>query len=157
MRRADVPRVLSLWRDLMANGQRMDPRWDVKDDAHEWMAAWIRDVFLVSKPYPHAHVYEEDGEVQAFVSGFPDSGSPVLNEPPAMRIGDVYVAPSVRRRGVGRRLVDAQVQAAHRAGCTNIIVETLVKDERAVAFWRGIGFDPMRIQLRRAVHATDPT
>jgi len=151
MLRADAPRVLSLWRDLMANGQRMDPRWQIQDDAHEWMAAWIRDVFLARDPFPHAHVYECDGAVQGFVSGFPDAGSPVLEEPPALRIGDLYVTPEHRRGGVGRRLVQAQIAASEKSGCAHLIVETLVLDERAVAFWEAMGFEAMRVQLRRAI------
>jgi GNAT superfamily N-acetyltransferase len=134
----------------MANGSSVEPRWTVASTADAWMSGWARDVFLAKTPFPHGHVYEDDDGVAGFVSGFPDAGSPVLDEPKGLRIGDVFVAERARRQGVGRRLVEQQIAVAKAAGYRNIIVETLTRDVRAVAFWRAMGFDDMRVQLRRA-------
>ncbi len=150
MARGDLPAVLDLWRQLMANGAAVESRWSVAPTADAWMAGWARDVFLDPSPFPHGHVYEDDDGIAGFVSGFPDPGSPVLDEPKGLRIGDVFVAERARRQGVARRLVEQQIAVAKAVGYTNIIVETLTRDTRAVAFWRAMGFVDMRVQLRRS-------
>lgn len=91
----------------------------------------------------------EAGPLVAFLGGAPASVSRVFDRPPTARIETLYVAPSHRRRGLGRRLVELFVETAHAAGYPEIEVGTLVRDERAVAFWRAAGFDPMRVVLVR--------
>lgn len=154
MTRSDLPTVLSLWNALMANGMRVEPRWTLASTADAWMANWVRDVFLTKVPFPHGHVYEDEHGVAGFVSGFVDAGSPVLDEPPGLRIGDVFVAERARRQGIGRRLVEHQIAVAKAAGYSNVIVETLTRDVRAMAFWRAMGFGDMRLQLRRSAPDT---
>ncbi|MFT6143167.1 MAG: GNAT superfamily N-acetyltransferase [Myxococcota bacterium] len=149
MTRGDLPAVLELWHQLMANGMVVEPRWSLSATAGAWMAGWVKDVFLTQVPFPHGHVYVDEDGIAGFVSGFPDPGSPVLDEPKSLRIGDVFVAERARRQGVGRRLVEQQIMVATAVGYHSIIVETLTRDVRAVAFWRAIGFDDMRVQLRR--------
>lgn len=149
--RTDTPALLQLWEGLMANGQAHDPRWQPSEGATRWMRDVAIDLLAQRKPFPHALVWEEDGAVVGFVTGFPDPGSPILVQPPTLRIGDLFVAEGHRRKGIARALVQALKGHALQAGFTEAVVETLVLDERAVAFWQSQGFAPMRIALRQSL------
>ncbi|MCA9572657.1 MAG: GNAT family N-acetyltransferase [Myxococcales bacterium] len=92
---------------------------------------------------------EEDGRVVAFLSAHPRVALPVVDLPPSARIGDLYVADTHRRRGIGRALVEELVRVARHAGHPRVEVGTLVADARAVAFWRSVGFAEWQVTLAR--------
>jgi GNAT superfamily N-acetyltransferase len=148
MVRADVDVVLGLWRALVENGRAADPRFAIRADAEGWMRGWIVDTWLRTTPFPHALV-ADDGVVFGFVTGWPQPGSPVLDDAGVARIGDLFVAAGRRRGGVGAALVKAWSEGARAAGYHDVVVETLTLDARAVAFWRSQGFGDFRVALRR--------
>lgn len=53
---------------------------------------------------------------------------------------EVGVAPAHRRRGTGRRLFEALVERARRAGYRTIVCETQTTNGPAIAFYRSLGF-----------------
>jgi GNAT superfamily N-acetyltransferase len=72
---------------------------------------------------------EEDGEVVGFVSSW-------LEEHVA-RIGDVYVAQSERREGVGRALIEAVIDNVRARGATHLILNANLE---ALPFYDRLGF-----------------
>ena len=151
--RSDVPRILDLWEALMANGQQRDDRWVPSEGARHVMEDWGPDLWLPKEPFPHAWVAEADrpegARVVAWLDGHPSFSSPVLAGPRMATIGNLWVEPAWRRRGFGRALVEAFVDAATRGGCHAIEVGTLTHDARAVGFWHAMGFGDWRVTLRR--------
>jgi GNAT superfamily N-acetyltransferase len=80
-------------------------------------------------------VAEQDGLVVGFVAGVAMSGSGPVFKPEGERflhIHELYVEPSHRRHGVGRRLVDAILDQAMAAGIHRSIVASGNID------WRGL-------------------
>ena len=148
MTRGDLPQVIDLWQALMANGHAADARMALMPQADAWMVRWSRDVWLAQKPFPQGFVADE-GQIVGFVTGYPEPSSPVVTQPPSLRIGDLYVAEGARRKGLGKALVDTIVEAASAVGYTGVVVETLVRDARAVGFWEAQGFLGERVQLRK--------
>ena len=57
-------------------------------------------------------------------------------------IGWLVVDPAARRRGIGRALAAAALDAARRQGAAEVWVETAATWPEAAAFWRGLGFEP---------------
>ena len=55
----------------------------------------------------------------------------------------LLVAPAVRRRGVGRALVAAAVQAARDRAADEVWVETRSDWDDAAGFWQAVGFRPV--------------
>jgi GNAT superfamily N-acetyltransferase len=67
--------------------------------------------------------------------------------------GPMRVAPSLRRRGIGTRLV-RQFEEWARIHCTNeLSVTAYSANEHAVEFYRGHGFIPFEITLHRSAPA----
>jgi GNAT superfamily N-acetyltransferase len=55
----------------------------------------------------------------------------------------MYVAPSVRGLGLGRRLVDALEAEARGLGARRLVLETGIRQAAAIALYRGCGFEPV--------------
>jgi GNAT superfamily N-acetyltransferase len=55
----------------------------------------------------------------------------------------MYVSPSVRRRGLGRRLVAALEAEARALGVRRLVLETGVRQDAALALYRATGFHPI--------------
>jgi GNAT superfamily N-acetyltransferase len=55
----------------------------------------------------------------------------------------MYVAPSHRGRGVGRRLVEALEAEARRLGVSRVVLETGSRLDRAIKMYTGLGYAPI--------------
>jgi GNAT superfamily N-acetyltransferase len=55
----------------------------------------------------------------------------------------MYVSPTVRGRGLGRRLVAALEAEARALGVRRLVLETGVRQAAALALYRGTGFHPI--------------
>lgn len=76
-----------------------------------------------------------------------DDGQPVgcgavrLLDAQTAELKRMYVAPEHRGRGVGRALVAELEAEARRLGATRIVLETGVRQDRALALYRSCGFE----------------
>jgi GNAT superfamily N-acetyltransferase len=151
--RRDIPALLDLWDALMACGTAADPRFRKAPDAREPMRAFMHGCFDAGQPFPPflvAEVDSDDGpEIVGFVRGFPPAFIEVLDRPPSVRIGDLYVRDAYRRGGIARALVERMLERAAEKGYPRAEVGTLTKDARAVAFWRSMGFGDWQVTLSR--------
>lgn len=147
-RRSDSGGLLEALMRLNETGTAADPRFRLRPDGRASLRAHLDEVWFGRfRPFPAAFVAEEDGALVGFVSGEPLPDHPLLDQPPSARIENLWVEPQARRRGLARALVAAFREAAAGAGLHRIEVQTLVRDARAVAFWRSVGFDDLRVLL----------
>jgi ribosomal protein S18 acetylase RimI-like enzyme len=64
-------------------------------------------------------------------------------------IHDVFVLPTARRGGVGRKLVHAIVDELERGGAPRIVLSTMVSNESAQKLFAACGFRPTMIEMTR--------
>lgn len=65
------------------------------------------------------------------------------------RIWGMYVAPELQGRGVGRRLVEAAIEAGGRmGGIEQLLLVVVVGNARAQALYRSLGFEPYGVEKR---------
>ncbi|NLG78333.1 MAG: GNAT family N-acetyltransferase [Firmicutes bacterium] len=81
---------------------------------------------------------EADGRVIGFLSYYIHPN--LYHAGPTALIEELVVSGDMRGAGVGERLVVAAIEAAKRAGCQEISVSTMYKNERAQRFYRRLGF-----------------
>lgn len=141
---SDAAALLNLWFQLSADGHSADHRYHVADRAEETMLVAVTDWTTGEQPTWVAEVNEE---IVGFIVSRRATTHPVLRLPPALIITDAYVSEPHRRRGVGRRLVETVREFARTRGFSALEVGTLTHDERAVGFWRSLGFGDWRITL----------
>lgn len=58
---------------------------------------------------------------------------------------DLVLLPAARGRGIGRAVVDAVVARVRALGWRRFVVDPDVSNEAGVAFWRAVGFRPVRV------------
>lgn len=84
-----------------------------------------------------------------------------INEPAewnrSLWIWEFHVAAEQRRKGIGRALMDANVEKAHALGMRTMILEAASTNSRALAFYRSVGFALEGIEISRFTnHDLDP-
>ncbi|GAB7117753.1 hypothetical protein JCM9743_02140 [Natrinema sp. JCM 9743] len=68
-----------------------------------------------------------------------------------MRIGDLYVRDPHRGTSLARELVGRAAERARVAGCTELVLDVDVDNDRAVAFYEKLGFETARRRLTLSV------
>ena len=89
----------------------------------------------------------ESGEIVVFLGGDGPDGIAVLRLRPSFWTGapdayleELYVAPPLRRKGIGRALLEAVLAAAREAGAARIDLGTSEDDTAALALYESFGF-----------------
>lgn len=148
LERGDLDRLLVLLGELNATGNASDPRYVLADDWREQMRALMLDQWFGRfHPFPIGFAAVVDGVVVGYVQGDVVQSVPVLERPPTVRIGNLWVEPGHRRKGIASELVRTYCAAARSKGFPWIEVGTLTKDPRATGFWKAAGFDDWRVIL----------
>jgi ribosomal protein S18 acetylase RimI-like enzyme len=88
-----------------------------------------------------------EGEMTVLLSGERADGIALLRFRPSVWTGgaeaylqELYVAPELRGRGIGRALLEAAIEVAREAGATGIDLNTGETDTAARALYESLGF-----------------
>ena len=130
---SDVPLLLELIRAL-AEFEKL---------SHQVVAteATLRASMFGARPYAEALIAEVDGAPVGFALFF-HSFSTFLGEP-GLYLEDLFVRPEARSQGIGRELMSALARVALERGCRRFEWSVLDWNERALAFYRQLGAEPM--------------
>ena len=124
----DVPRLLELYAEL----QPQDP--PIEESA-------ALDTFERAARQGCTYFVAEDGGLivgTCYVAIIPNITKQCS---PIGFLENVVVAAPYRRRGVGRRLMDAAIAHARACGCYKITLQSNVKRDGAHRFYEAVGFD----------------
>lgn len=92
-----------------------------------------------------------DDAFAGFVAVEMDEAPSVFDRPGHLRIRDVYVREPYRGTGLARELLDHAAERAREEGCAELALDVDVDNERAIAFYEKLGFEPYRKQMAIAV------
>lgn len=143
----DASAIVALWDALMLEAYALDPRaGPPRPLVNEENLKWLRSTwFNYPDPFPSVLVADDEaGRPVGFVLARPVA-------PDCVHIGYLYVEPAWRGRGIGRALVLDLLDRAARAGHPVARVDALIRNERGLAFWRGLGFGDFMVTLARGV------
>lgn len=80
--------------------------------------------------------------------------APLLFYPkPLARITTLVVDVAMRRRGIGRALIEAAIALADAAGCDTLELTTGLQREEAQAFYQALGFERTSFRMARGLAA----
>lgn len=132
--------------DLVAAEVAFRRDWLETDGQHGWVA-------LAEAPADMSisELVGGDAELLGFVTTQVDTAPSVFTRPDRLVIGDIYVVPPARGDSVAESLVARAVAAAEEAGCAELALDVDVDNERARAFYRRLGFEPIRHRLTAPV------
>jgi GNAT superfamily N-acetyltransferase len=130
IRADELPGLLSLYRHLHPT----DPKLPASDEVQRLWQQIIRD------PQLHYIVAEIDGQL---VSTCALTLVPNLTRGarPYGLIENVVTDPAYRRRGIGKRVLQAALEIAWQQGCYKVMLLTGRKDEGTLRFYQQAGFE----------------
>lgn len=88
-----------------------------------------------------------DGAFVGFVTASVDEAPPVFERPDRVVVGDLYVEESRRGSGLARDLVERVATWAGERNCEHLDLNVDVDNERALAFYEKLGFEPRRYRM----------
>ncbi len=118
MRTADTSQIVALWRDCRIVTPQNNPERDI-----ERKLKVNPEFFLVG--------VQQDRIVATCMAGY---------EGHRGWINYLAVAPDMRRRGIGRKIMAAAEQALRKAGCPKINLQVRAGNSQVITFYRRIGF-----------------
>jgi GNAT superfamily N-acetyltransferase len=137
----------------MASGSITIARADLTAEASRALIGALNEELLGVYPEPGATHFglnpeEVTGRRGAFLivcqDGIPvGCGAIRILDPGTAELKRMYVTPSVRGTGLGRRLVNALESEARALGVRHLLLETGVRQAAAIALYRASGFQPI--------------
>jgi ribosomal protein S18 acetylase RimI-like enzyme len=98
-----------------------------------------------------APLAEVERDFVGFVTVEVDECPPVFDRPDRLKIGDFYVRESQRGAGLARDLLERAVEYAREADIPELSLDVDADNERALAFYEKVGFEPHRHYMTAAV------
>ena len=145
----DLAAVTALWIELTRHHAALDPHFALRPgaerEARQILAAQLRD------PDTAIWVAGERERPDALAIVCVRRAPPIHPETCRAEITDLYVAPTLRRRGCGRALVAAALAFARERGAERVEVHVSPRNPDAQAFWRAEGYAAHMNVLHRRV------
>ena len=127
--RGDCPRLAELNHQLIRDEGHRNPM--TVPELEERMKGWLSGEY-------RAVIYEEAGEIVAYAL--------YREGPEEIHLRQLFVVGDRRGRGVGRRAVEI-LRSQVWPRTKRLTVEVLVANDRAVGFWRAIGYKDYALSL----------
>src|ERR1700682_3481 len=129
---SDVPLILRFIRDL-AEYERMLDKCVASEEA-------LRETLFGARPYAEVIFACEDGVEVGFALFFHNYSTFLAQ--PGIYLEDLFVDPSKRGRGYGKKLLRPLAQIAVARGCGRMEWAVLNWNEPSIAFYRSLGAKP---------------
>lgn len=103
------------------------------------------------------YVAESGGEMVGYLCLFGLMSPSDPDEPPEPYsfVADLYVRPEFQGRGIGKSLMEIAEEHARALGASNIDLKILGSNERALAFYRSLGYEARILELRKPIPAPE--
>ena len=88
-----------------------------------------------------------DGTLAGFVGTELEESPSVFDRPDRLVIGDIYVREPYRGTGLARELIARAAARARDAGCSELALDVDADNERGLAFYEKLGFEPHRHRM----------
>ncbi len=142
---ADIPSILDLERQSATAGH-----WTEEQYRQAFGQEGGRRLVLLAEDFPPtASAQETRNRADASISGF----LVAQHLAPEWELENIVVAPTARRQGLGKRLLDALLAAARRTNSTTVFLEVRESNAAARSLYEKAGFEQTG---RRKSYYTNP-
>jgi GNAT superfamily N-acetyltransferase len=133
---SDSDRIGELWLDLVAYHQQLDADMPTAtSDGHLRYAQRIR--YSLNDSYQRVLIAEENEQIIGYVTGMIiDIVPEMFIAEKAGMIGDIYVQPSERGKGVGKALMDVMIDWFKLRGVTYYELSVATSNHDGMRFWQ---------------------
>ncbi|WP_440005838.1 GNAT family N-acetyltransferase [Halomicrococcus sp. SG-WS-1] len=100
-------------------------------------------------------LYEIDAVFAGWLNAGLEPSDRFLDPPERLFVGNLYVGPSYRGSGLADHLVARAIQYAREEGCVELSLGVEVANERAMAYYEKLGFEPHRQRMSVPLDAVE--
>ncbi len=143
----DVRRVIELWIAMMDLHRDIDTVFTRRKDGHVAFEAFLRE--NIEWEDAAVIVAEDDGRVVGYIMARIQKSPPVLLRESYCEVFDISVDSRCKRRGVGRRLVEALQAWVVERGNDRIVLNAAVGNDQSVPFWRELGYEEFLLVMAK--------
>lgn len=145
----EIDRVAALWTLITEHHVVLDPLFRMRGGAAA--ESELRRLLLALHRDPDAaiFVFDHEGTPEGLCVVRIDRAPPILEETERAEITDLGVRPPLRRRGVGRRLVEQAEAWVHDRGIARIEIQVAHANREGQAFWRRLGYGDLMDVLHK--------
>jgi len=108
--------------------------------------AWSRDMMRAELASPHGYYLVVEGVGGAAIAGYAGLLAPA--DSGQADIQTIAIAPSARRRGLGRALMVALLDEARRRGAAQVFLEVRADNPAAQTLYASLGFEQIAVRPR---------
>jgi len=141
---SDRERLLDLAEEMVASDVAAGSAWP-RPDARTLVAHYVDE--LLARPDGWGYVAADESGVVGAISLAPPRESawaaPSTSLAPVVYLGMTVVAEGARRRGIGRRLVDAAHRRAAAEGASAVLLDHATLSPLSAPFWHRRGYRPL--------------
>jgi ribosomal protein S18 acetylase RimI-like enzyme len=145
----DVPEIVTLWGELARHHAHLDTAFALSARWQEEYRYFVRS--LLGRDDALAVVAVRAGHLIGYAVGRLTILPGFFEERRRGYIHDVVTHDAYRRRGVGRRLVQALLDWMAAAGVGTVELTVAVQNDDARAFWERMGFVPYMVHYKRVL------
>jgi ribosomal protein S18 acetylase RimI-like enzyme len=144
---ADVPEIVAIWGELAVHHAALDRAFAPSNRWQEEYRYFVRS--LLGRDDALAVVAVEGDRLVGYGVGRISVLPGFFARRRRGYIHDVVTRETHRRRGIGRRLVEALLQWMREADVSSVELTVAVSNEGAVAFWERLGFVTYMHHMKR--------
>ncbi len=145
-RQEDLDALVELWVELTDFHRQLDSYYTARADANQKMAEYFAK--QIDSDRAVVLVAEVDHAIAGYLMADIAHPPPVFEGPDYVMITDTCVRASVRRRGVGAKLVTTLMSVARERRIERVDVGYAACNALSTAFWTKMGFEPFSIRAR---------
>jgi len=131
--------------------ERFRLRRDAEDRARTWLADWLAMREAPLLVFESRADGEDAGQLLGLCTARLLTRPAIFEETVRGEIEHLVVRPEARRRGIGRVLAGAALEALRGRGATRVEIQVARDNAEGQAFWRALGFAPVMDVLERAL------
>lgn len=90
---------------------------------------------------------DSGGDLVGFIATDIDESPSVFDRPSRVVICDIYVCEPFRGTGLARDLMECARKRAREEGCAELVLSVDADNDRALGFYRKLGFEPFRHRM----------
>ena len=150
-RPADLPEILTLWRQLQDINASVDPRLTLSAMAPDWMAEFLRQQMENPNAAVLVAVSDADPPVVVGYTLGQILRRPTLDNGDCGYVADLCVREGLRGQGIGRQLFERLRAWFVGQGLTAIEVQVVRANPASQAFWRKMGCGEFLRTLRTEI------
>ncbi|MEE3328918.1 MAG: GNAT family N-acetyltransferase [Myxococcota bacterium] len=143
----DLDRVAALWTSITHHHQSLDPVFQMRPHAEDQIRALL--LTLYRDPEARIFVYDDQGDILGICIVRIDHSPPIMRETGRAEITDLGVRESVRRKGIGTRLLEEALAWVQTSGIQRVEIQVAKGNAAGQLFWRARGFGDLMDVLHK--------